>query len=254
MIPNDAVNFQQREEIEDVKNRIKQKGLKFAPGSMVETAMHIGGIEGPAVAKNVVNEYLVEASSLFATFVQGLRSTQRVRGPQKAGSAHSLFTHFVAGRQQQLTDQHARSFRGQGGGSSPAAVHQPLSRTRGSSSRGESSSAALPNKKPRSEIDARASPRRGSKAGRIKFSADGDSVCIGQTYNDLKALKKDLATNDSAIPAAFAYVALLRSKTKAERLAWCPAGVDVPACAFELPFPGFDADTYQKSWGPPRDF
>ena len=123
------------------------------------------------------------------------------------------------------------------------------------STESETSSAASPNKKLKPDGDGRGGPRKGSKAGRIKYSADGDSICIGQTYNDLKALKKDLVANGSAVPAAFAYLPLLRAKKKAEKLAWCPAGVDVPACALESPFSGFDPILYQKSsWVPPRDF
>jgi hypothetical protein len=83
------------------------------------------------------------------------------------------------------------------------------------------------------------------------YGGGGKYVLIGSTYYNLNACKADIVAQNSSFPVEYAYAALLKSDNK---LAWCPAGANVPREALTTPFDGFVVNSYALGFDRPSDF
>ena len=237
--------------------------------SMLEEIILRGGDDGPHAADNVLREYLREAQELLKAFVGGARSLTQFVGPgvnSAAGRAYTAFMESVVDKikQQELlhirgrsTSSSAHSKRGATPAHGGAASFLPSSSSSFSSS--SMSSSSSPPKKQKTVAAAskggkgggKGSSRQGSFAHKVVYGGGGKYVLIGSTYYNLNACKADIVAQNSSFPVEYAYAALLKSDNK---LAWCPAGANVPREALTTPFDGFVVNSYALGFDRPSDF
>ena len=238
--------------------------------SMMEEIILRGGDDGPYAAHRVLGEYLREAQELLKAFVGGGRSLTHFAGPGANCAAEVAYSAFMVSVVDKIKQQELRQIRGlpesslphSKRGAPPAHVggNQLLPPSPFSPLSSSSSSSSSSKKKKKTVAyttgkggkgGGKGASRQRSMAHKVVHGVGGNHVLIGNTYYNLKACKADIVARNSSFPLDHAYVALLKSDNK---LAWCPAGDNVPHEAFADPFEGFDVNSYALGFDRPSDF